>query len=133
MSKPNQDAVFAALYAEAVAAGTQAAQAMTPRPMIVGEAKSLMSNEIDYSKPIEYVADGVCGFAWVNVKPGTSAFAKWLVKNGHARRDDYYGGVTIWIREYNQSMQRKEAHAQAMAEVLRKGGIERAYAHSRMD
>jgi hypothetical protein len=68
----------------------------------------------------------------VNVKPGTSAFAKWLKEKGYARTDDYYGGVTIWISAYNQSFVRKEAHACAMAESLREAGFN-AYANSRLD
>jgi hypothetical protein len=58
--------------------------------------------------------DGVCGFAWVVVKPATSSFAKWLKKTGWADKA-YGGGLSIWIGGYNQSMTRKEAHAAAMA------------------
>lgn len=124
---------FAALYAKADAAGKAAAAACRPTPMIVGDAKSLFSNEIDYSKPTYYVADGVCGFAWVNLKPGNSGFANWLKKMKLARRDEYYGGVTIWVSDYNQSMDRKSAYAGAFARVLNDAGFKRAYAMSRMD
>jgi hypothetical protein len=40
--------------------------------------------------------------------------------------------VSIWIRRFGQSLQRKEACAYAAAEVLREGGIN-AHAGSRMD
>jgi hypothetical protein len=53
--------------------------------------------------------------------------AKALVAAGMARKDGYYGGVTVWISEYNQSMARKEAHARAFAAVLSAAGV-RAYA-----
>ena len=44
----------------------------------------------------------------------------------------YYGGVDIWVGEFNQSMERKEACAAAMARVLNEAGI-KAYSMSRMD
>jgi hypothetical protein len=123
---------FRTIWDEAWQAGVNAANKCNVVPMLVGTPTTLLGSDLDTSKPVEYVSEGVCGFAWVNVKPGTSAFAKWLVKNGMARSDSYYGGVCIWIGEYSQSMQRKEAHAYAMAEVFTKHGI-RAYGASRMD
>lgn len=123
---------FQAIYTEAHNAGQAAATACAPVPMVVGEETSLFSGKLDRSKPMHYVADGVCGFAWVNVKDGRKPFSKWLVKNGHARKDDYRGGVLIWVSDYNQSMQRKEDYAYAFAKVLQSHGID-CYAGSRMD
>ena len=40
--------------------------------------------------------------------------------------------VEIWVGEFNQSVTRKEAYAQAFAEVLREAGVT-AYASSRKD
>lgn len=126
-------AVFDALYAKAVAAGAAALEACKPHGMLVGSAKSLFGSEIDASKPVYYVEGGACGFAWVKIRPGSSAFAKWLVGKGYAR-GAYDGGVDIWIREGGQSMERKEAYAEAMAKVFREeGGIEKCYSQSRMD
>lgn len=122
---------FEAVYNEANRAGFAAAEAMTPRAMVVASR----SNPLDDSSPVEkawYVADGVCGFAWVKIVPGSSSFAKWLVKNKLAK-SSYGGGVSIWISAHNQSMERKEAHARVIAEMLRaKLGV-KAYAESRMD
>jgi hypothetical protein len=75
----------------------------------------------------------VCGFAWVNIKPGNSAFANWLKMKKIARRDEYYGGVTVWVSDYNQSMERKMAYAGAFARTLEAAGLKRVYAMSRMD
>lgn len=125
--------VFDAMYSDADEAGMAAVRKLTVVPMIVGTAKDLFSNEIDRTKPVYFVEDGPCGFAWVNIKPGTSAFAKWLVKNQMARKDSYYGGVTVWVSQFNQSMQKKEAYAYAFAEVLRTKYGFKAYASSRMD
>ena len=129
---PNREAEFQSLYDRANDAGRLAARGSKPVPMVVGEETAFMSGKLDYSKPVEVVNDGVCGFAWVNIKPATSAFAKWLKAKGYARSDNYYGGVTIWISDYNQSMTRKECHAAAMAKVLTEGGY-KAYSNSRMD
>lgn len=120
-----------AIYREALEAGQKAAEACTPIPMVVGTPTSFFGNDIDYTKPTYYVADGVCGFAWVNIVPGNSKLANWLKKQGLARKS-YYGGVDIWISDYNQSMQKKEAHARAMAQVFREHGF-KAYPMSRMD
>ena len=127
------DLIFKKLYEKADNAGRNAAYRSVPTPMIVGTAKNLFDTELDYSKPVEVVNDGVCGFAWINFSPGTSRLAKWLKKNKLARKDDYYGGVTIWVSDYNQSMQRKEAYANAFAKVFIDFGYERTYSMSRMD
>ncbi len=124
---------FAALYQKAHEAGMAAVKAAQVVPMVVGYPSTPFGNDVDYSKPHEVVADGVCGFAWVNVKPGNSPFANWLKKTGKASTDSYYGGVTIWISDFNQSMQKKEAYGQAMAAIFREAGIEKAYMSSRMD
>jgi hypothetical protein len=121
------------LYEKADFAGRDAARKCVPTPMVVGQATSLFGNEIDYSKPVEVVNDGVCGFAWVNLKPGNSQFANWLKKNGYARPDSYYGGVTVWVSDYNQSMQKKKAYADAFARVLSENGFNRCYSMERMD
>jgi hypothetical protein len=120
------------IYAEAHFAGMKALASCTPVPMVVGSPSTPLGNDIDPSKPTYFVSDGVCGFAWVNVKPGNSKFAKWLKANGLGRTDSYYGGVTVWASEGGQSLAKKEAYAYAFAEVLNKYGI-KAYANSRMD
>lgn len=121
------------LFAKAKAAGIKAGDDAIPTPMVVGEAKNLLSDEIDETKPTYYVAEGPCGFAWVIVKPGTSKFARYLKKHGHAKHDPYYGGVTIWIHEHGQSIARKKTHANTLAKFLRDNGIDNAWSYSRMD
>ena len=124
-------AKFEVAYDKAAAAGKAAGEARKPRAMIV----SSHANPLDDNSAVEkawYVADGVCGFAWVNVSPGNCSFAKWLVKNKLARKA-YGGGVDIWVSAFGQSMERKEACAAAMADVLRNELGIKAYANSRMD
>ena len=47
----------------------QDSKACTPTPMMVGEPTTPLGNDIDYSKDTWLVNDGVCGFAWINIKP----------------------------------------------------------------
>ncbi|KKK92719.1 hypothetical protein LCGC14_2700090 [marine sediment metagenome] len=126
------DGYFQEIWNEAQTAGLKAGKAATPVPMIVGEAAGLDSDEFKEGATLYRVDEGACGFAWVNVRPGTSRFARWLKKMSHGRTDPYAGGVTIWISEHGQSVARKEAHAQAMAEVLREAGV-KCFADSRLD
>lgn len=120
------------LYEKAHFAGRDAIAACVPVPMIVGTAKSLFGTELDYSKPTEYVADGVCGFAWVEIRPSRGGFATWCKAQGIGRYDDYRCCWRISAAERSQSMQKKEAYCVAFSEVLRESGIE-AYMTSRMD
>lgn len=111
---------FDQLWSDAVKAGYEAVDKLNVRPMIVRSATQSW-----------FVADGVCGFAWVTVKPGNSAFAKWGKAKGLFSKA-YGGGVQYWVGEFNQSMQKKEAFAAAVAAKLRDAGID-AYSDSRMD
>lgn len=119
------------LFRSAHLAGYAAGEGEVPAPMVVVEH----ANPLDDNSPVVRVyephTEGVCGFAWVNVRPGNSSFARWLVDSGHARKG-YHGGVDLWVREFGQSYQRKMAYARAFAQVLQEAGI-RAYASGRLD
>jgi hypothetical protein len=117
------------LYQSAHAAGNAAVESTVVRPMIVRwvDPVSYTGEAIQ-----EYVVDdGVCGFASVIVKPANSAFAKYL-KDNHGAYKSYYGGVSLSIHDFNQSLQKKEAYAKAFAGVLVDAGINAHY-ESRMD
>lgn len=116
---------YANLLARANDAGWNAGAGSTPTPMTVEGMGETW-----------HVAEGACGFAWVNFKMKSGLgrkFGQWLIKSGNARKDSYLGGCTIWISEHGQSIDRKSAHAAAMANVLQEAGIADAYASSRMD
>lgn len=104
---------------EAHEKGIEAGNKINPTPMTV------MGNGKEY-----FVADGVCGFAQICIK-GNTKFGRWLKKYGLAR-NSYPSGLSIGTPNFNQSLQRKEAYADAYAGVLRENGIE-AYSQSRMD
>jgi len=112
------NAQFRQLYHDSMVAAMAAGGSAQPIPMhISGYAP---------------VADGVCGFAGVVMRPATSAFAKWL-KAMLIARSHYGGGLYINITDFNQSYTRKMAAAEAMAKHLRdKGGVN-AHAEGRLD
>lgn len=120
-----------ALHEKADAAGKEAAAAKVPEPMHVVQRANPLDDSSPVVKRYEPVMGGVCGFAWVTVRPGNSRFANWLKKNKGARRG-YYGGTELWISGYQQSYERKMAYATAYADVLREVGIE-AYPGGRLD
>lgn len=74
-----------------------------------------------------------CGFAWVNVTPGNSAMARYLVENCGARKSSRKG-VDVWnpSKSFTQSMDVRYAGAVAFAEALQVFGIQ-AEAMSRGD
>ncbi len=116
----------------AMNAGRLAGEDAIPTPMVVEQRANPLDDSSPVVKRYAPVMDGMCGFAWVNIKPGTSAYARWLKKEGIARKDSYYGGVTIWIGEHGQSYERKSAHAAELARVLRTHGVN-AINMSRLD
>ncbi len=102
--KAERIALFERVWDEAVEAGMVAGEECVPRPMVIqGYAP---------------ITEGMCGFAQVRVKPGNSAFANWLKKQGHMSPDSYTGGVYHYVGLYGQSWERKRAFARAMSSVL---------------
>lgn len=130
--------LFKSICEKADAAGRAAVEKLQVQPMIVGQETSLFSGVLDRSKPTYYVADGVCGFAWVDVFPqhkGNTRLGKderYVLERLGFSKNDYTKTYQLWISAFNQSMQKKEAYAGAYADVLRENGI-KAYSGSRMD
>lgn len=129
---------------EAEAAGTAASSACVPVPMTV-----------EYGAPgeprkLDYVTEGLCGFAWVNVSYKNSRNRLFINKlkklnkcetpeNREMLRGEpftysksYSGGFDMWVSLMTQSVARKEAFAEAYAAVLESYGVS-AYACSRLD
>ena len=123
---------------KADAAGKSAVEKLEVVPMLVGQETSFFSGKLDHTKPTYYVADGVCGFAWVNVYPqykGNTRLGKEerkVLEMAGFRKNDYEKTYQLWISAFNQSMQKKETYARAYAEVLRENGL-KSYSGSRMD
>jgi len=119
-----------AIYHEAHYKGNAAVQMTTVTPMVVQQRENPLNDNSQLVREY-FVSDGVCGFASVTVKPANSKFAKFLIANGLGRKA-YNGGVCMSIRQFNQSLTKKEAYAYAFASVLNEHGI-KAYAESRID
>jgi hypothetical protein len=118
------------IYQEAHYKGNVAVEMTTVTPMIVQQRANPLNDNSELVREY-YVSDGVCGFASVNVKPANCKFAKFLVANGLGRKA-YNGGVSMSVRDFNQSLTKKEAYAYAFARVLTEHGI-KAHVESRMD
>ena len=123
---------WAALFEAAEAAGKAAGRACTPAPMTVVQHASPLDDSSPVIKRYAPEPDGVCGFASVVIRPGNCSFALWLKKNSRWVHPAYHGGVEYPIHAYQQSYERKVAHAAAFAKVLTDAGIE-AYVKSDLD
>ena len=122
IARIERDAAFTDIWRDAWEAGHKAGAAHKPRVMTVTDRQGNI---------IETVNEGACGFAWVTVRGANKGFGHWLIKQGLAKVG-YTGGAQVWISNYNQSYERKAAHAYAMAEALRANGI-KAYSDGRLD
>jgi hypothetical protein len=113
-----KDRQWAELDQLAHAAGIAAGQAARPTPMTIVERV----NPLDDSSPIKRqyapVMDGICGTAYVKVRPGNSSFARWLKKHRSAFTA-YYGGVQFSVNDFGQSYERAMAYATAYAATVR--------------
>lgn len=112
------------LHERAEEAGRKAAEAAVPTPMHVVQRADPLDDTSPVVKRYAPVMAGVCGFAWVTIRPGNSRFANWLKKNTRFARRGYYGGCELPVMGYQQSYERKMAYATAYADVLREVGIE---------
>ena len=111
--------------------GMDAGRLVGVTPMVVGSPSTPLGNDIDYSKKTYFVEGGVCGFAGVVIKPARGKFVSYLKKLGMGYKH-HYGGWYVSVREFGQSLTRKEAYAEAFAKVLGEAGM-RCYVDSRMD
>ena len=111
--------------------GMDAGRDASVTPMVVGSPSTPFGSDIDYSKKTYFVEDGACGFAGVVIKPARGKFVSYLKSLGMGHKH-YYGGWYVSVREFNQSLTRKEAYANAYAKVLSEVGM-RCYVDSRMD
>ena len=119
-----------AIYQQAHEHGNLAVKMAFVTPMVVQQRENPLNDDSRVIR--QYIVnDGVCGFASVTVKPANSKFAKFLVANGLGRKS-FNGGVSMSVRDFNQSLTKKEAYAYAFASVLNEHGI-KAYVDSRMD
>jgi hypothetical protein len=117
------------------------AECPAPTPMIVGYPSTPLGNDVDLSKEHWFVADGVCGFAWVILESGRTGFAQWLLKNDLGRKWWSYGrtkGVVVntydryGFANIGQSYEKNKFVANKIAARLRAEGID-AWVDARVD
>lgn len=124
-------AKFAKVCEQAHLNGMAAATDIVPTPMVVQQHANPLDDNSPVVRQYEPVMDGVCGFAWVEVRPSNSSFAIWARKQGW--RQSSYMGTYLWVSYFGQSMERKTAYARAYAaHLVSELGI-KAHAGSRMD
>jgi len=119
-------------------AGMAKALATTPTPMVVGTPTTPFGSDIDPTKTTYYVAGGVCGFASVRIAPARTAFCKWLVETGRARRSEYSTGIYLFCgTDFQdvrvQSYELNCAYAYEYARILTEFGIDHVRVESRLD
>lgn len=119
------------LFKMAHEAGMIAGEAARPMPMHVVEHANPFDDNSAIVRRYAPVMDGICGFAWINIRPARGAFVNWL-KSQDKGHKGYHGGYDVWVGAFGQSLERKQAYAHAFAEILRENGI-KAFAYSRMD
>ena len=112
------------LLKQAEAAGLKAGLEVSTNPVFFKDTKT---GQVFDS------AEGMCGFAWVNISPARGKFVNYLKKLGKGHKS-YHGGWDYWVSssELGQSITRKEAYATAFAKVLKEWGIN-AMMMSRLD
>ena len=112
------------LLKQAEAAGLKAGLEVSTNPVFYKDTKT---GQVFDS------AEGMCGFAWVNISPARGKFVNYLKKLNKGHKS-YYGGWDYWVgsSELGQSITRKEAYATAFANVLKEWGIN-AMMMSRLD
>ena len=108
-------------FENALAEGIQAGKEAIPEPM-----------EVIGKNEYYFVDAGPCGFAWLEIRPARGGLVTYLKKSGQGYYSEYNRCYMFPIHAFNQSLTRKEAMAEAMAEHLRKCGYN-VYAGSRMD
>ena len=112
------------LLKKAEAAGLKAGLEVSTNPVTFKDVHSGQTYD---------VAEGMCGFAWVNISPARGKFVNYLKKIGKGYTS-YQGGYNVPAGgvELGQSITRKEAYAEAFAKVLQDWGI-KCYVSSRLD
>lgn len=116
------------IWEEAKAAAEAAAQAAVPTPILVGSPTTPLGSDIDFTRQVWHVPQGLCGFAWVTIKPARGALVTLLKSLGIGYKG-YYGGWQISAFDLSatagatQSVEIKEAAVRAAAKVLSEHGV----------
>ena len=72
---------------------------------------------------IDTLTDGLCGFAWITIRPARGPLVAHLKKMDIGDKG-WNGGYEIWVSHFGQSYERKYAYANAFAWTLRQHGYD---------
>jgi hypothetical protein len=114
------------LFGHADQAGYEAANKHKPTPMTVVERANPLDDSSEIVKQYEPIADGVCGFASIVIRPGNHPFVNWIKKNDALVKKanlyggkHYYGGYSLSVMGFNQSYEKKSEYARAFCDTVR--------------
>ena len=98
MATKREKTKFEIAWIKAQMAGMEAAKSAQVVPMVVSQHENPLNDNSPVTKQW-YVGEGVCGFAWINFKPGNHPFVNWLKEHlgSHGTYKDYYGGQSYSI------------------------------------
>ena len=109
------------LWARAERRGRDAGQAIAPSVMRIVQANPITGKPLPGAK-VYVETEGPCGFAYVTIKPARGPLVSYMKKVSRGHRA-YYGGWEVSVHAHGQSMERKAAHAKAMADYLTAEGV----------
>lgn len=129
MSTPRGDVNFQRLHEQADRAGQIAAIDAVQRPVMVVQHAAADDPASPVVSAYGPYFDLPMGNAWVLVRSGTSAFARWARRHLQAEPGRLYGarrGVVIRVEGFGPSLVRRFAYATAYAAALRGSEIDAA-------
>ena len=115
------EVAMAFLWASAERLGREAGEAITPTVMRIVQANPITGKPLPGAK-VYVETEGPCGFACVTITPARGPLVSWMKKVSKGRRS-YYAGWEVSVHAHGQSMERKAAHAKAMADYLTAEGV----------
>lgn len=118
------DAQYSAFIEKAHQAGMAAGEVVQTATMVVGVPTTPLSSDIDPSKKVYMVPDGICGFAYLNTA-GNTPFGRYCKRLGW--RPAFRGGLFTSVRPFGQSLERKTAYAQAWVASMQESGVSVSY------
>lgn len=106
------------IYNLAVWHAETASKNIVPHPVRWGSAKTIFDTEIDPDEPSWVEDEGLCGFAWVTIRPARGEFVKYLKSRGIGHKNYTGSGWTINTTTHDQSFERNEAWANSFCATL---------------
>lgn len=111
------------IYNLAVWHAETASKNIVPHPVRWASAHRWSDVGIDPDQPSWVENEGLCGFAWVTIRPARGEFVKYLKSRGIGHKNYSGSGWTINTTTLEQSFERNEAWANTFCAILEKYNI----------